>query len=276
MSETRCPFCNAQFTPAPASSRFECPRCGEQLALDAAFCTPPSSAATVVATPVRVPEAATNRRLAWGVVGGMLAIAGLALVFALITVNTRREQDTYLPRSTRQPLLPPLTPTASGELVPPSRLAALGYLPPGCTLVAGVHVEQLLQSPVAEPFKHQHLSLGRIDLSLQSLETTLGIPAGNIDHLVIGSVLEEAGTISLTPPTVLVLRTRQPLGVNRFREALQATAPREVATPDGQARAISRGKFRDLPLTLWLPDPNTAVIGLFTDLASLPHRPGKD
>jgi hypothetical protein len=217
-----------------------------------------------------------NRRLALGIVAVMATMAVVGLVFALATVSTRREQDTRLPRSTRQPVLPPLTSPTPRDPVAPSRLAALGYLPPGCTLVAGIHVEELLASPVAEPFKNQRFKVGPVELTLESLETWVGIPVGNIEQVVLGSVLEEKGTVSLTPPTVLVIRTREPIGVNRLRAVLQAGAPRSVPTPDGQTRSIARGKFRELPLTLWLADPQTAVIGLFTDLDTVPLRPAKD
>jgi hypothetical protein len=214
-----------------------------------------------------------NRRLALGIVAVMGTMGVVGLVFALATVSTRRDQDTKLPRSTRQPLLPPLRSPTDREPVLPARLTGLGYLPPGCTLVAGLHVEELLASPIAEPFKNQRLKVGPVELTLESLEGWIGIPAGNIDHVVVGSVLEENGTVSLTPPTVLVVRTREPIGVNRLRAALQATAPRSVPTPDGPMRSIARGKFRELPLTLWLADPQTAVVGLFTDLGTVPSRP---
>ena len=278
MSENRCPYCNALIASSAGLPVVECPRCGERLAPPLCVRTDTAAAAAPSLTKplAHTPDARANRRLAWGLVAGMAGLAGLALVFALATVSTRRMHDNQVPRSTRQPILPPLTSPTPEQVVAPARLPALGYLPPGCTLVAGVHLQELLRSPVAEPFKKQRLRLGAIDLSLEALEGWVGIPAGNIDHVVLGSVLEENGSVSLTPPTVLVIRTREPLGVSRFREALQAGAARQIATPDGQPRVIARGKFRDLPLTLWLPDPHTAVVGLFTDLSSVPGRPATD
>jgi hypothetical protein len=142
--------------------------------------------------------------------------------------------------------------------------------------VAGLHVEDLLRSPIGERFAEKTLQLGPVELSLASVETFLGIPAKNLDHLVVGSVLEEDGLVSLTPPTVLVLRTREPVGLTRLRQSLEAAAPREWATPDGGKRSVSRGKFRDFPVTLWLPDPHTVVLGLFTDLANVPLKPAAD
>ena len=65
-----------------------------------------------------------------------MALGGLWL--SLATVGTRREHDKYLPRRTRRPALPPLITKPSPTPVAPGRLAALAYLSPGCTFVAGV------------------------------------------------------------------------------------------------------------------------------------------
>jgi hypothetical protein len=274
MSAVTCPYCNSLVT-LTAAGRMPCPRCGEEFTppSDAVTATPP--APTALAPSPSKPVAA-NRLVGGIVLGVMTVMAGVGLWLALATVDTRREHDRYLPRTSRRPALPPLLVKPPSVPVAPSRLAALAYLPPGCTLVAGVHVGDLLDSPLGERLKGEPIKVGPTELSLDSVEQWLGIPAGNIDHLAVGSVLESGGVSSLTPPTVLVIRTRDTVGVNRLREALNAGPARERPTPEGGKRAVSPCRVKDVSLSLWLPNSKTVVIGLFTEFDNLPATPADD
>ena len=255
---TTCPYCNALLRAAPGG-RAPCPRCGETVAV------PDADPAPVERVPYRKPFAA-NRRTAWAILGVMAAMAGTGLAYALFTVDTRRAHDKAIPRTSRRPVLPPLGHERETPPVPPARLAGLAYLPQGCTLVAGLHAAELLASPLGERLKAEPLRLGKAELSLDSVEKWLGIPAGNIDHLALGSVLEEGGVASLTPLSVLVVRCREPIGVLSLRRAIRAGSARQKG-----GKTVAEGKLGPLPVELWMPDPRTVVLG--TDLRTLPARP---
>jgi hypothetical protein len=108
-----------------------------------------------------------------------------------------------------------------------------------------------------------------MEFSLDNVETWLGIPAGNIEYIVAGGVLESGGEVMLTPKTAVVIRTRDPVGITRLREALRVTRPaRETG-----GRPVSEGFLAGVPVTLSVPTPFTVVIGVFLDLAELPARP---
>ncbi|MBY0232512.1 MAG: hypothetical protein K2W96_24805, partial [Gemmataceae bacterium] len=90
--------------------------------------------------------------------------------------------------------------------------------------------------------------------------------AGNIDHLAVGAALDEA---RVPPPLVIVVRTRQALGINRLREALRAGPAR-----DQGGKSVAQGSLAGLPVELWLPPGGaTAVIG--TSLDKVPARPAE-
>lgn len=236
---------------------------------------------------------ARNRLVGGIVLGVMILMGGIGLTYALWTVQTRREHDKALPRSSRRPLLPAFLGKPSSEPTLPARLDALNYLPAGCTFVAAVHGGDLLDSPIYERLKALPLKIGPTEWgelgkgglpflapirewSLDVVEQWLGIPAGNIDHLAVGSVLETEGVATLTPPTVLVIRTRDAVGINRLRETLHAGTAREKPTPDGATRLVSSARMKDVPLNLWIPNANTVVLGLFTDFQTIPSKPSHD
>lgn len=276
-----CPICNARVAlpvGAAGGQRVTCDRCGEDFTLPStAVSTAPLRPATppVAPTPYRKPVAA-NWQVGAVVLGMMVLMAGVGLTYALLTVGNRRGHDRNLPRASRRPALPPLVVKPPSAPATPAQLTGLGYLLPGTTAAAGVHVNDLLGSPVGERLKAAPIKVGPLELSLDSVEPLIGVPAGNIDHLVVGSVLEVDGEASLTPPTILVIRTREPVGVNRLREVLRAESPRTQPAPDGGTRPVSKARLRDVPLTLWLPNSTTIVLGLFTGLEKLPGERAED
>lgn len=254
-----CPYCNALLTPG----RSDCPRCGEAVAegiVPASDLRGISKEPTAPA-PYRKPVEA-NRRTALAILAVMLVMAVVGGAYALLTVQWRRDNDKGITRASRRPVLPPLGKEKETETTPPARLPALLFLPEGMDVVAGLHVADLLASPVGAKVKGEALRLAGKEFSLDDVEKWLGVPAGNIDHLVIGAALAE---VRVPPPVVVVLRTKTPLGVNRLREALRAGPAKESG-----GRSVSQGGLAGLPVELWIPDPKTAVIG--TTLEKVPVR----
>ncbi len=269
-AETTCPFCNALLPPAPGG-KAPCPRCGETVSVrdTAADNTPRPTSPADAPTPYRKPVDA-NRRTAIVILSVMLVSAALGLAYALNTVDWRRTNDKGITRTSRRPFLPSLTPWVDQEPSAPARLAALAYMPEGTTLVAGLHANEILSGPLGEMIKARAIKVANVEVSLDSAEKLLGIPAGNIAHMAAGAVLEKGGEVNLTPPSVLVIRTREPVGLNRLREALQAKSPKEVG-----GRPVSEAKLAGFPVILWVPLQNVVVVGAFTDLSDIPVRPAE-
>jgi len=270
-ADPTCPFCNARLSPAPGG-KAPCPRCGETVSVpDAAITNVPRPAPAVIDAPrAYAKPVVANWRTAVVIMSVMAIMAAVGLSFALGTVAWRRTNDKGITRSTRRPMLPRLTPWLDTEPAAPARLAALGYLPEGCTLVAGLHAAEILEGPLGPRLRAETLKVGGVEVSLDSAEKLLGIPAGNIVHIGLGSVMEKGGEAYLTPPTVLVVRTKEPVGINRLREVLQAKPAKEKA-----GRAVSEAKLAGVPVSLWVPRPNVVVIGLFTDFSDIPIAPAE-
>lgn len=273
-----CPYCNAQVTAAPLSGKVLCPRCGEEFTVRHLGSTdvqaPPGVTATAPSPapqlalggperPVRSPERA-NRVVAALVVGGMLLMAAGGLTFALLTQGVRRAHDTGITRPSRRPALPPEPPPP--VVVAPARLEALGYLPEGTSLVAAVHVEELLASPAGKALLAEPLKLGRVELRLDGVERWTGLRLQDIDHLVLGVKVDDP----LPPPTILVVRTTRPYDLKKLRSTLEAKSA------GGGKRPLYRFQPAGLPFPLYFggADPRTLVLGLSpTHLAEVPLRP---
>src|SRR5262249_13191740 len=148
-----CPYCNA-FLVIPervaAGQRVPCPRCGEMVQYrpadgNARELASSPSAAGLPAEPTGIRR--SNRRIAASILRIMSVMGGVALVFALKTVDFRRSRD-------------PQTP--------------LGYLPPDTNVVAGVLVSEALKEPAGQDFL-KSFRLGPIDLSISDLEHWTGL-----------------------------------------------------------------------------------------------------
>jgi hypothetical protein len=203
----------------------------------------------------------------------MLLMALTGLTFALLTQHVRREHDRALPRRSRRPALPPVRPTPeSTQLHAPAQLAALGYLPPRTGVVAGLHVQEILTSPAGKELRARPIKFGNFELRLDSLRDWIGLDVEDVDYVVLGVVLGDQGEADLTPPTHLVVRTRRPFSPNQVRAALKAGQAREVKAPGGDKRTLYSAKVRGLPMTLWLPDHSTIVLGLASELEDVPAR----
>ncbi len=276
--ELTCPYCNARVPPA-VGTRQTCPRCGESFAplpqtgvqvppgLATAPAPPPCSLPILAGKPIRA-----NRIVGGIVLGGMLLMALTGLTYALLTQHVRREHDKALPRRSHRPALPPLADEGKVEAVAPARLEALGYLPADTGIVAGIQMRELLASPAGKELRDRPIRLGKTELRLGALKQWLGLAVEDVDHAVLGVLVRDTDVADLTPPTHLVVRTSKPYDGERLRKAIEARQPREERAPGGGKRTLYTAKVSGLPVTLWLADDRTIVLGLFSNLEEVPAR----
>ncbi|MFO0927495.1 MAG: hypothetical protein U0736_10715 [Gemmataceae bacterium] len=270
--------------PAPVGltvgQRVACPRCGEAFVVrdvPAGAPSPAVESAPPPPAPVEPPAkpVRANRRVAVAVLAGMAVMAVVGLAYALVTVDLRRANDRGLARKVRRFADYFRRDPPADDLPPPRPALALGYLPPHTGLVAVVQVDKLLASPVGREYRTRPVKLGNVDLSLDSVREWTGIDADNLDHLLLGVEVRDDGEAQLTPAVHLVVRTRAAYDAARVRAGLNAGKPRDEPTPDGGKRTVYTCNFRNLPLTLWLADDRTLVIGLFSTLGQLPAKPAE-
>lgn len=282
-----CPYCNAGVVPppgAPAGWRVTCPRCGDAFRLrepvpgnpgDLQVGPPPPGSPTGIqkgpsSAGVGRPRRWTNRRVAAGVLTLMACMAGAGLALALWTQKDRRAHDTGIAAKPRrappredEPLPPP-------EVVAPARLEALGYLPGDAGLVLGVHVAELLDSPMGKQALHVPLKFGKRALSPELIVQLTGLKAENLDHAVLGAKI----TAALPPPVWLVARGRHAIDRERFRKDLEA---QQVA--GAGPRTVYRYTSRQigLPVVAAFLDDRTVAFALEPEqLARVPNQPHED
>src|SRR5437764_9185 len=143
---------------------------------------PPPGVATAPELPAR-PSASgrdarrSNRTVAGVVLGLMVLMAAGGLTLALWTQSVRRAHDKgIVKRPSRRPALPPLSGREPAvEVVAPAHLPALGYLPPETSLLAGLHVQELLASPAGKELADA--PLGPAGVRLASVRKWTGLPA---------------------------------------------------------------------------------------------------
>jgi hypothetical protein len=269
-----CPYCNAVI-PAPAGTvsgrRITCPRCGDPFTvrpLDSAVVAQPVVSITEAPAPPRRPR--SNRMVAAVVLGVMVLMAGGGLTLALVTQKDRRAHDTGLSRRPRRSPLASDTEETPPAPLPPDKLPALGYLPPGTNLILGARVTELLASKAGSQLLKDPVQVGGSEYRLSTLPAWVGLRLEDIDHLALGVRLDDA----LLPPFYLVVRTRQPCDAEQVRRALKAT---RVAAPGDKTLYSFRTAQGDLPLTLWFADDQTLVVALLPDqFAAVPARPEED
>jgi hypothetical protein len=300
-----CPYCNS-FVPVPAGARegvrVPCPRCGEGVLYRGGGEDPAGRrrqppegvvpAAAVVGTTASRPvehappgadspaspaeprvwgiEALAERLRGWSkgaialaVLGVMGTMATVGLFYALWTVKFRRDND-------RVPVEP-----ARVQVVAPADLTGLGYLPPGCNVVVGVHVAEAMLDPAGREFLTHFQPLHVLgqdagengDAAVDRLEKLTGLGLQDIDHAVLG--LNAASFLS--PHPVLVVQARRPLDHGKI-----ATALRARLTAEGVGRELYRVPVEksSVEALLWFADDRTLVLGLSAnDLNALPSRP---
>jgi hypothetical protein len=212
-----------------------------------------------------------NRRLAAVVLGVMLLMAGIGLAYALQTEAFRRANDKGLVKrpSRRQPAQPADTDPGPAKILAPARLAGLGYLLPGTTAVAGIHVQELLATQTGRKFLETKWKVGPFAFRLTDLKKWTGLSLDEIDHAVLGSKADEP----FPPPTVVVLRTRGPLDLEKIRIALDAR-------PKGGGNRkwyAYKAAGSSLSLVLWHFDDRTLLIALLPKhFKDVPPKPVED
>jgi hypothetical protein len=200
----------------------------------------------------------------------LLAAAGLAL--ALRTQAERRAHDAGLPHGRRpsraQPEPPVQGVAAPPEAVAPDLLAALGYLAPDTSVVAGVHVAELLADDAGKRLLNDPLKVGSSEFRLGAIEKWTGLRPGEVDHVVLGVKADDP----LPPRLNIVVRTRQPYDAAKVREALKARRA------GGGNKELYRFEGPGgVPLVLWCADERTLVLGLLANhLEAVPLRPRDD
>ena len=270
-----CPYCNAHQPYQPglqAGSRVSCVRCGEAFVLTQTPEPPTGDLTARESVVVPAPPARSNALVAGLVLAVMGLMAGLGLTYALLTVSQRRDNDRALSKRPRSGRTFSVQEDNEAD-TRPTRLKALGYLPPETGIIAGLHLGELLTAPSAAALREQSIKIGTLDFSLAAVPTWSGLEADQVDHLVLGVVLREEPDRELTPPIHLVVHTRRPYDATRVRTALKASQPSQEATRDGQKRTVYQASLRNFPARLWLADERTLVLGLFTRLELLPSRP---
>jgi hypothetical protein len=155
--------------------------------------------------------------VARAVLGIMLGMAVLGLTFALFTKEFRRGHDE--PQSGPGESVPLTGGTA--RATPPAELAGLGYLPSETTVVAGLHLAELLQEEEGQKL-WQKLREGRAGAALRFVQDKTGLKAEEIDHLVLGDHPSNG-----VPRLVVVVRTRRPYDPQVLAKALAPARPQQ-------------------------------------------------
>src|SRR5262249_45438468 len=165
----------------------------------------------------------------------------------------------------------PSGPPAEGPpaVVAPARLAALGYLPAGTSVLVGAHVAELRASPAGRELLEMPVKVAGREVRLGSLAGWVGLKLEEIDHLVLGVKADDP----FPPPGLLVARTRAPYDAGEVRRALGA----ERAPGGGKKRLYKvEPPGMRMPLVLWLADERTLVLGLVADhLGEVPETPAE-
>jgi hypothetical protein len=214
----------------------------------------------------RVPR--SNRTTALFLLANMVLVAAVGLVGGLATQKDRRAHDAGLPRRPRRWPVPdePIENSPLAATTAPHRLPALGYLPPGTSVVAGVHVAELLESQTGKQLLADPLKVADVELRLGSFEHWTGLKLADLDHVVLGVKIEDP----FPPRSYLVARTRHPYDLDKIRKVLKAQR-----LGGGRRTLYSfEPQGMPLPLVLWCASERTLVVGLLADhLKALPDTP---
>jgi hypothetical protein len=204
------------------------------------------------------------------VVMQLMALGALGL--ALWTEDWRRHVDTSAPvRPRRVPFEEAPAENAAVTPVAPAKLAALGYLPSDSSLIIGAHVAEARADKAGQELLSAPLGLGVAQVRLDSLVKWTGLALSDIDHLVIGTRVEDPLP---APRTVLVIRTREPYDADKVRGKLQARGKAVRGKKELYTIEVPNVPFEP---GLWCADEHTLVFGLKRDhLDAVPDTPRPD
>jgi hypothetical protein len=210
----------------------------------------------------------SNQATAGFVLANMALVAAAGLALALRTQSERRAHDAGLPHGRRPSRAVPEPPAPAGpapaEAVAPDRLAALGYLAPDTSVVAGLHVAELLADDAGKRLLSDPIKVGASEFRLAALEGWTGLRPEEVDHVVLGVKADDP----LPPRLNVVVRTRRPYDAAKVRAALKARPA------VGGTKELYRFDGPGVPLVLWSADDRTLVLGLLaTHLEAVPLRP---
>jgi hypothetical protein len=277
-----CPYCNA-FVSLPLNAqdgqRVTCTRCGDAFSLRGigrGIKVPPG-VATAPTPSLRVPGATITPPARWGnrlvagiAVGVMALMAATGLTWALVTQAQRRANDYAEPVRHKRPIFPEPDDDKVSTLAVPAKLEALGYLPPGTNIIAGVHVRQLRQSKGGLKLLSDSIKTSRGEIVLGKLFLWTGVNVEQLDHVVVGARTEGVEF----PRVVVVARTQRPIDRRTVRSTLKAEEREERDGPR-KGQMLYRFQVASPPVrpTLWFADDYTMVFDLLGQLEDIPARP---
>lgn len=284
-----CPYCNAPSNiPADTNPgrRITCARCGESFVIRAvpqdadtdlsvnapktdAVIEAPSLADSLLseARSYTGPRPQRNWLLGGSILGVMLLMAGLGLSYALYTQQERRTNDTAMKKRPDRLLFSSNRPEAQAEPISPWRLPALGYLPPGMNIVAGLHVADLARDKVGRQVLDQRIQIGRVAVQPGQIARWCGLPLEDIDHLVLGIASEDP----ILPRAVLIVRTNRPYQPESIRLALKGTN-----VPGSNKKHLYQFSLDDpaVQILVWCIDGRTLAMALIpSHLEEVPTEP---
>jgi hypothetical protein len=258
MKSISCPFCNANVPVdqlCQTGTKVLCPRCGEPLPprLVEDLPTRPASETALPLT-----STWTNRKIGLAVLGAMLLMAVMGLVLALLTQESRRQNDYRLKRGA----------TLSPAVAAPGELTGLGFLPPEVNVVAAVQIAELLKDQAGKRLLEAPRP-APLELLLSTVAKWTRLEAEDLEHVVLGTEIK-----AKLPQVTMIVQTRRPFDPARLAKSLYPALP-----------TLQRGKpLYRLPLKagegiLWCPEPRTLVF-LFRldalkveDLNAIPFLP---
>jgi hypothetical protein len=223
--------------------------CGEPVPSDR-FPTHEATAGPTIAASTPTDLKARKSRTLRAVLAVMCGMAVMALIFALLTRNIRRERD---PR--------PKPEIAEEMAQKPADLLALGYLPPGVNVVVGLQVAALSKDPGGQDVLREPRP-AFLDKLLDVLEVA-GLSLADVDHVVAGTELK-----SLKFDITTVVVTRRPVDQTLLDEAVG-----RHKFSSGAFRNGTLYRFADIPKAkLWSVEPRVLIYTTLPteDLARIP------
>jgi len=210
MNPSPCPFCNAPLPPlaaTPAADKLPCPRCGELVpaarwVVDAALQSVREGSPRPYAQTAKAEAAPRNRKTMLVLLGIMLTMAFLSLSYMLWTQGIRRSRDPHITKH--------LAPIGQRR---PLELVGLGYLPKDVSLIAGLHVAEMVADKEAGSKLLAKPRPAYVGWVFEQIAGMTGLDADGLDHVVVGV------TFDTSPQLVMVMATRAPVDLARVAKS---------------------------------------------------------